>query len=196
VSPTATFRYLRDPRAQVVSTWRDEPHACGLCGRSGPGYDGPYYGESDCDFVCEPCLVTGRLAHYGLSTNTGAPAALRLQLVHLPEVVRERLVRGRTEELEHRTPRLVTWQDLIWPACCGDYVRFEGEVGREELARLAGGGDAWRWFLDHVLESRQVSFTAEALPPHASRPAEQWSLAVYHFRCTSCGKDLLHWDCS
>jgi uncharacterized protein CbrC (UPF0167 family) len=131
MSAIATFRYFADPRAPLVSSWRDDARACGLCGRSGPGYEGPFLGESDCAFVCEPCLVTGKLAHYGLRANEGAPAALRRQLVHLPEVVRERLVRGRTEELEHRTPRLVTRQRLTWPSCCGDYLRFEGEVGRE-----------------------------------------------------------------
>ena len=124
-----TFRYFRDARAPVVSTWRGEPGPCSLCGRSAPGYAGPYAGARECRLVCEPCLVGGRLRNYGLSTNAGDPAALRAQLRHLPEAVRERLVRERTDELQERTPRLVTAQALVWPVCCGDYARFEGEDG-------------------------------------------------------------------
>ncbi|HET8538462.1 MAG TPA: CbrC family protein [Anaeromyxobacter sp.] len=194
-NPIPTYRYFRNPRAEVVSTWQDEPAACDLCGEEGPGYAGPYRGEGDADFVCEPCLLAGKLGDADLSTNEGDVGTLREQLAHLAVPERDRLVRERTDELSHRTPGLVTWQELFWPACCGDYARFEGEVGREELDGLAGGGDGWRWFVEHVREPLPDGFGPEDLPPHASRPGKQWSLVVYHFRCTSCGKSLLHWDC-
>lgn len=170
-TPIPTYRYCRDPRAEVVSTWQDEPGRCELCGHEGPGYSGPFYGERDCDFVCERCLVGGALAEVDVSTNEGDVRALRAQLSGVPEPERERLVRERTDELAHRTPHLVTWQEL------------------------AGGADLWRWFLEHVREPHDVGFTAEDLAPRASRRGEQWSLVVYHFRCTSCGRSVLHRDC-
>jgi uncharacterized protein CbrC (UPF0167 family) len=194
--PIPTYRYFRDPRAAVVTTWQDEPGTCGLCGKEGPGYSGSFVGERDCDFVCEPCLLRGALAEAELSTNEGDVGALRGQLAGVPDAERERIVRDRTDELEHRTPSLVTWQELRWPACCGDWARFEGEVGRSELEQLAGGADAWRWFLDHVRDPGDVGFGSEDLAPRASGRGEQWSLVVYHFRCTSCGRSILHWDCS
>ncbi len=194
MDPIPSYRYFRDPRAPAVTTWKDEPAESGLCGRTGPGYSGPYSGEAECVFLCEPCLVAGKLGHYGLTTNAGDVAALRNQLRHLPEIVRERLVRDRSDELKHRTPRLVTWQDLTWPACCGNYTPFEGEVGREEFARLAAAGDPWSWFLEHAREPGSVGFVAEDLAPHASRPGKRWSLVVYHFRCGTCGRSILHWD--
>lgn len=190
-----TFRYFREPRAEVVTTWQDDPGTCELCGSEAAGYSGPFTGERDCDFVCERCLFDGKLRDADLSTNEGDVGALRRQLDQLPAPERDRLVRERTDELERRTPHLVTWQDLSWPACCGDYARFEGEVGRAELTALAGGEDPWPWLLAHVRDAEEVGFSAEDLAPQASRPGKQWSLVVYHFACTVCGKSILHWDC-
>lgn len=192
----AVFRYFAKPRAPVVTTWREAPRACDICSRTGPGYAGPYYGPDGYEFVCEACLIEGRLAARGVSTNEGDARALDKQLGGLPEAERIRLVRARHEELTHRTPRLVTWQDFFWPACCGDYARFEGEVGRAELDQLAPDGDGWRWLKEQVIEPPLPNgFEADELPPFASRPGEQWTLAAYHFRCLLCGRDLFYWDC-
>ena len=190
----AKFKYFANPRAPVVTTWQEEPRACDVCGRTGPGYAGPFYGPDACDFLCEACLGEGRLVALRASTNEGDAAALMEQLAALPEAERAQLMRARNEELAHRTPHLVTWQDFSWPACCGDYARFEGEVGRAELDRLAPDGDGWRWLQEHAIDA-PLPFEADELPPYASRPGKEWTMAVYHFRCLSCGRALFHWDC-
>lgn len=73
-SSAPTFRYFREPRAEVVTTWQDEPGTCELCGSEAPGYSGPFTGEQDCDFVCERCLADGKLQDAGLSTNEATSA--------------------------------------------------------------------------------------------------------------------------
>ena len=189
------YRYFAHPRAPVVTMWRPDPGRCELCERLLPGYEGSFYGERDCDFVCEECLLAGKLEAAGLSTNDPDLAALRDQLREVEEPERSRLIEERTGELKFRTPSLVTWQQLAWPACCGDFLRFEGEIGREEMDALAEGGSGWQWFLDHVRDELPKEFEASDLAPRASNATEQWSLVAYHFRCLHCRRSAVLWDC-
>lgn len=195
------FRYFQLPHS--FSTYRrDPPHSCDLCGRVRPGYAGPFYGQGNEDFVCEECLIAGRLAERGMTTNTGDAVALREQLAVLsPESESERLeelVRERTAELEERTPHIVSWQDWAWPAHCGDYARFEGEVGQPDLIQLAPDGDGRRFFLDHLYDFREGTDpgTWETIRPDSPTDmAISYSTAVYLFRCLHCGEHLRVWDC-
>jgi uncharacterized protein CbrC (UPF0167 family) len=139
--------------------------------------------------------LAGRLEDAGLSTNDPDIAALREQLRDVEEPERARLASERTAELSSRTPHLVTWQDWMWPACCGDYVRFEGEVGRKELRGFARGGDGWQWLIDHLRDPLPKDLVESDLPPRASTEKEQWSLILYHFCCLHCARDLVLWDC-
>ncbi len=173
------FRYFADPRSSTASTWREEPQACGICGKSQPGYDGPYYGAEGIDFVCEQCLVEGRLAERGLRTNEGEPG---------PPA-------DRRDELEQRTPLLVTWQDFLWPAHCDDYCQFEREVGQRELDDLADG-DGATFFRDHLhADLAEHDFGWEDVPPRGPRTRDESnSPSVYLFTCTRCERPVLWWD--
>jgi uncharacterized protein len=191
----AAFRYFARPHDPRSSTWSDAYAACDVCGRMGPGFDGPFYGEAECHRACEDCVASGGLEAEGLATNEGDVGALREQLAATEPDGGERLVRERTVELAHRTPPLVTWQHLLWPAHCGDYCRYESEVGRAELSALAPDGDGWRFFLDHVAESIPDGFSMEDLPLRAPEPGTSSAVGVYHFRCVACGRSVIRWDC-
>jgi uncharacterized protein CbrC (UPF0167 family) len=106
----------------------------------------------------------------------------------------DRIVRQLTGELEFRTPRLTTWQDILWPAHCGDYCRFEGEVGLRELSSLSAQGDGWQYFLDHVDEPVPDDLGPHDLPQQLSKDGRASSLAVYHFRCLGCAQSVIKWD--
>ena len=181
----AEFRYFADPHGPN-STWMDDPQECEICGETRRGYEGTYYGEEDVEFVCEPCLVSGRLAERNLTTNEGDAAALLDQLGERAG----RLAEERRSELEQRTPHLVTWQDWFWPAHCGDFCRFERRVGRHELTALAPDGDGHRFYLDHLAEE---PLDWELLPPSGD---EVYDVGVYLFRCLDCGTHQIRWDAS
>lgn len=171
------FTYFADPHGSAVSTWTDEPRRCDICGATRPGYDGPFYGEGDeVEFVCEPCLVAGRLRERRLSTNEGVAT----------------IDPRPTDELEHRTPHLVTWQDMSWPTHCDDYCRFEREVGQRELEEL-GGADFFKAHLHEDLADAELEW--EDVPPRApTNRRVSNSPSVYLLRCWQFRTPVLWWD--
>lgn len=192
------FRYFPGARASPLSSWQDVPRACGLCGRERAGFAGNFYGRGSLAFACEECLGSGVVGDAGFATNQGDVAALRTQLAPLPDDARERLVQARTQELETRTPHLTTWQDLVWPAHCGDYCRFVSEVGKRELAALAPDGDGEAFFAAHLhpsLDGTEDDYGA-IVPPHAPGRGEQFDVGVYLFQCLGCARHVLLWDAS
>ena len=72
-------------------------------------------GSATATFVCEECLLEGRLEAADLRTNDPDLAAVREQLRDMPEPERSRLIGERTRELTFRTLSLVSWQDWAWP---------------------------------------------------------------------------------
>lgn len=198
---TTTFRYFAHPHQ--FSTYREEPAQCNLCGRSRPGYAGPFYGPRDIEFVCEECLATGRLKGLDIATNQGDIDSLREQVRGFHQQLRddecERLVRDRTAELEHQTPSHITWQDFFWPAHCGDYCCFIKEVGQPELARLAPDGNGPEFLATHASDITDIESAREVwagirpdipLDSHLS-----YSLGVYLYHCLICSEHVLLWDC-
>ena len=168
------FRYFAEPHGSS-STWTTEPRRCDLCGAIGAGYEGPYVGRERIDFVCEPCLVGGRLAERDVRTNEGDANVVDPSL---------------RAELEQRTPRLVSWQDWFWPSHCDDFCRFECEAGQRELSAAAADGDGARFLAAH-LDDEPLQW--EEVP--ASLAGEDgYELGVYLFRCLGCGAARIRWD--
>ena len=75
---TPTFRYFRDPHhfstytAGAATLRHLRPHP--------PRYEGPFYSEQDLDFVCEPCLASGRLCPAHTTANKLDRQALYQQI--------------------------------------------------------------------------------------------------------------------
>lgn len=194
-----TYRYFRDPHH--FSTYSPDPQPCGLCGETRPGYDGPFYGKGELDFVCEECLASGALAEAGQSTNEGDISRLRQQVCqlhpHLGPAEVEDLVQKRDQELGHQTPLITTWQYFFWPAHCGDYCCYVKEVGQPELNRLAGNGDGKAFFATHLIEPMENAgeIWEDIRKDVPKDTSVSYSLAVYLFQCVHCGTHLFHWDC-
>lgn len=197
---TARFRYFKQPHQ--FSTYQAASRRCDVCEHEGPGYGGPFYGTRAITFVCEDCLASGRLQHYGATTNDGNTEALRQQVWEwnpdLSDVERARLVQERTIELTLLTPHLVTWQEVVWPAHCGDYCRFIKEVGQPELAHPSPEGDGEAFFAAHAHDIADRSHAHAMwegirsdipINGHAAYP-----VGVYLFRCLTCGEPVLLWD--
>jgi uncharacterized protein CbrC (UPF0167 family) len=89
--------------------------------------------------------------------------------------------------------RFEPWQDHEWPEHCGAPSTYVGEVGERELAGLADG-DLESFLEEHDVHSGEPPITLDMVPPHAPREGETWDSTIHHFRCTSCGWDLVLWD--
>jgi uncharacterized protein len=168
------FRYFADPHTSTASTWTDDPQQCGTCGETRPGYEGPYSGVGELEFVCEECLVSGALAEGDFSTNTGDAG---------PD-------HEKRAELEQRTPHLVTWQDFYWPAHCSDFCRFEREVGQREL----GSEEFFRKHLHPDLHDASLEWEVDVPARGPGSRNESNSPSVYFFRCLVCDTPVLWWD--
>ena len=192
------MRYFAEPH--IWSTYVTKAQACHFCHREGPGYEGPFYGP-EIELVCEDCLEAGLLETVDATSCSGDVKALRDQLVaqSLSPAQRKALEAERTRDLEGRTPPLITWQDFLWPAHCGDYCRFVKEVGRKDIESLAGSGDPRTYMTAHLEESdRQLTNVDEiweSITPGPLDKPSAWSLCVYLFDCLTCGEHVIRWDC-
>jgi uncharacterized protein len=193
------YRYFRLPHA--FSSYSAAPQECHFCRQARPGYRRPFYGEAEIDFVCEPCLVAGRLAEVDAFTNDADLRSLREGVERLhpefdPAAV-DAYCRERTHELVHRTPGLVTWQDFLWPAHCDDYCVFLAEVGKPSVARLAADGDGPRFLATHLQDPPPWAPGQlwEALRPDSPADARlAYPVAFYLFQCRRCGGYRILWD--
>jgi uncharacterized protein CbrC (UPF0167 family) len=197
----ATFRHFRDPHR--FAAYSAEPQACDLCGQERPGYSSGFCGEADLDFVCEPCLQAGRLAEQGCFTVDPNLRELESQLrTGFPdwdEVKVKAVAKERTDELMVRTPKPLTWQDFLWPAHCGDYCCYIGEVGKPDLKALAPSGDGRAFLTAHLHPDEAGTDVADlwnsVRPNSPMTHPEAYSVGVYLFQCLHCGQYVIHWDC-
>ena len=197
----ATFSYFAEPH--VWSTYASEPAVCKACGRRAPGYRGPFYGIDDVDFVCEDCLASGALQRLGQTTNDPDGGALRQQLTklqtELSDSERERVVGERTDELQYRTPPLVTWQDWFWPAHCGDYCRFLKEAGKLDLERLAAPQSGRSFLASHLGDAADtdLDYLWQCIRPDSPKDGSvPYDVGLWLFQCLACGDHVLVWDSS
>jgi uncharacterized protein CbrC (UPF0167 family) len=194
-----TFRYFRD--SHHFSTYTDEPSVCDICERTRPGYEGPFYGEEDIDFVCEQCLVSGRLTEHDAFANNADRRTLYWQIKvaepQLSEEEIEALVNDKTAEVEERTPHIVSWQDIEWPAHCRDYACFVKEAGKPDLNALSPDGDGRMFLYEHLYHGLTTDLDdlwASVRPDSPTSNEVSYSTAVYLFQCLTCHDYTILWD--
>jgi uncharacterized protein len=197
--PPITFRYFRDPHH--FSTYTEEPQTCDICGRDRPGYEAPFYGEEDLDFVCEKCLASGRLAEQDCTTNSVDRSNLQTQIEAAEPGLAKDEIDARVEqiasEVEERTPGIVTWQDFVWPAHCGDCCIFIKEVGKKDLNALAPNGGGQAFFEQHLGESAEMDVDdlwSSVRPDSPTSNETSYHVAVYLFQCLHCQDYTILWD--
>jgi uncharacterized protein CbrC (UPF0167 family) len=192
------YRYFAEPH--VFSTYTDGAKACAICGEHRYGYDEPFYGDDEIDFICEPCMLAGRLIERGLKTNLGDASILRVQLRSKkkkasPDEI-AKLAEERTAVIETQTPAIVMWEALSWPSHCGDYCRFIGEVGQPDIVAIAPKSRAREWFDNHVIDRELYDGKLWDIVPDKSangRPLNT-SNVFYLYQCLECNEYVIAWD--
>ena len=197
-APPSPFRYFQDPRHS--SSYCDTGEVCPFCGLARPGYGGGFYGAAehdDLEFICEVCLLEGRLTEKGLSMNEESDLRpeVRERYPVLSDAEVDVLTRQRVTEQTQRTPRVMAWQPLCWPAHCGDFCCFIKEAGQLDMHRLAPDGDGRAFFESHLTETGRDDIWETVRPDAPSDNSVGYSVGVYLFQCLECCEYLIEWDC-
>jgi uncharacterized protein CbrC (UPF0167 family) len=200
-----TYRYFRLPHQ--FSHFLFEPRRCDICGWVRGVYEMTLRGEAEATegirYVCDKCLSNGKLVERGAWVNLANMKSLRADLArHQPELSpddNEWLARERTVEVEQRTPHPLTWQDLFWPAHCGDYCRYEREVGKPDVLALADDRDIISFIEDGLHDDAHAAASAQTIwetirPDSPKGLAPAYDIGVYLFQCLVCDRYLLLWD--
>lgn len=91
---------------------------CQCCGEIVNFYTTMIYSEEDIDVICHNCVVSGKACvQFDGQFNEAEPLDnFELQ-----------------DEVCRKTPSLPTYQELIWPTCCGDYPKYLRRINAEDL---------------------------------------------------------------
>lgn len=174
-STLPAFKYHPDPLAtgNVVASENE----CLSCESArGYVYAGPAYTvEEELDnAICPWCIADGSAAKRfdAEFTSISGKDAESVD----PSVV---------DELLHRTPGFVSWQDAFWLFHCNDACEFRGDLPADRLATL---NDAERASLLRELPTNWTwEWIAESYEP-GGQPA------IYWFVCRHCGANRYHTD--
>ena len=197
-TPPSPFRYFKDPHH--FSSYNVAGEMCPFCGLTRAGYSGGFYGESDQDdleFICEVCLLAGKLTEKGLLLNEAVELRpdIRDYYPQLSETEATTLTQQRTAELEQRTPGILAWQPLLWPVHCSDFCCFVKEAGQLDMHRLAPDGNGRAFFEAHLEEPGRDDIWETVRPEAPVDNSVGYSVGVYLFQCIECGEYLITWDC-
>lgn len=141
-----------------VYEYLKEGKECQCCGNRVNFYTTMIYSEEDIDVICHDCVVSGKAcAKFNGEFNEAEPVDnFELQ-----------------EEVCKKTPTLPTCQELIWPACCGDYPKYLRRLTSEDLLN------------DEVMNSLKNTFKDEYVAFDDLGDYEDMAVL---FKCNKCGQ--------
>lgn len=167
------FRYHPHPLETGVFQEVKEEISCDCCGKPTKiYYEGPFYGFHADSHFCPNCIANGEAAQkydgefqdpFSVDEGVSDPARL--------------------DELIHRTPGYIGWQQEHWRAHCGDFCAYLGDVGAKEM-KLQG-------VLEEVLEDLMWD---ENEKQWIRESVNGGSMQCYLFRCLHCGKHMVWMD--
>ncbi len=198
------YKYFKYPKRNAVFTEVETP--CQICNTATKCLDAvSFYSEEELEAICETCLSAGRLAEINAFTNDADVEQLFNQLEALhPDTPKEELLqeaKAKTDELEMRTPPLISWQDWKFPALDGDYCEFVCFASQQDYNTLAEDGDGKAFFektlLDELREYTDVDAIWNTLPERKIKTVAQsneFPLLAYLFKSLHSEQHLTIWD--
>jgi uncharacterized protein CbrC (UPF0167 family) len=161
------FKYNLKPLDNKIIIRRSA--VCPVCNKETDYvYEGFFYSEKDIENICPWCIANGEAAakYNGEFQNTAL----------CENVESSRYI----DELIHRTPGYIGWQQEKWLSHCGDFCTFVGYVDGQEILHLLDK-------LREDLERTKIAYdlTEEELERHLQNNS---NLQGYLFKCVICGK--------
>lgn len=197
------FKYFRN--AKKLGGILKTKHACSLCGYKTKCFEGEsFYGETEVEAICYKCLTDGKLEGKGIFANDADVEALFDQILELnPDKPKEELLaeaKAKIDEIELRTPPILSWDDWKYPALDGDFCDFVGFTSKPELNELAEDGDGKRFLIEHLRVDEENLINPEIvwyqLPERKIETIEHTNhnCLCYLFQSRVSGKYLIIWD--
>jgi uncharacterized protein len=167
------FKY--NPNALSLGVIREEETNCPVCKKERKYlYDGPFYTENDVEGICPWCIFDGAAAKKYEGEFQDVDSC--------EEVDKEEYI----DELIHRTPGYVGWQQEYWLSHCGDFCAIVQYVGWEEIKHLENelAEDIRKICIEYGLTKQEFQ----------NGLINEGNLQGYLFECIHCSKHRLHVD--
>lgn len=169
------FKYHPDPVGTGVFI-QGEERTCECCNKKTDiWYDGPFFSVEDVECLCPACIASGEAASKFDGDFQDAAST--------DDVSDE----AKLDELIHRTPGYVGWQQEYWLAHCDDYCAFIKYVGWDDLVEMGIDG-----MIEQNYNEELNGFDLEDVKENMVIGG---SMQGYLFMCLHCGEFLLYVDC-
>lgn len=167
------FKY--NPNAVSLGVIKKENTLCPVCKAEREyKYDGPFYSLENIEGICPWCISDGSAAKM---FDGEFQDAANCDAVEKNEY---------TDELIHKTPGYVSWQQEYWLSHCGDYCAIVQYVGWNEIKHLQE-----ELYEDIAKICTEFRLTQEEFQ---GRLINEGGLQGYLFECVRCGKHRLYAD--
>lgn len=168
------FKYNLKPLDNRIIVKRSE--MCPVCNKETEYvYEGPFYSVEDVENICPWCIANGDAA-------TKYDGEFQ-DIAQCEDVDRQEYI----DELVHRTPGYIGWQQEEWLSHCGNFCAFIEYVGWSEIAHLK---DELKEDLNRI--KNDYGLTQEKLEECLINDGH---LQGYLFKCVVCGKHRITVDC-
>lgn len=170
------FRYHPDP-IKTGAFKEGEEQKCDCCGKPTKiVYNSPFYTAcDDIDCICPECISSGAAA---LKFDGEFQDADSVGDVSDP---------SKLDELIHRTPGYIGWQQEYWLAHCDDFCAFIGYVGWDDIVEMG---------LEAQIEknyNKEINFFD--FNDVKENMINNGSMQGYLFQCLHCKEYFLYVDC-
>ena len=169
------FKYHPDPLG-TGAFQQGEASKCDCCGKQTEiWYEQPFHSSSDVECLCPECIASGAAAKK-FDGEFQDPAS-----------VGNVLDDEKLDELVHRTPGYIGWQQEYWYAHCDDFCEFVGYVGWDELVEMGIDGE--------IEQSYDADLNMFDIEDVKENMVNNGGMQGYLFKCLHCGKYFLYVDC-
>ncbi|NRY60177.1 CbrC family protein [Clostridium beijerinckii] len=181
------FKFKYFTNVQRNARFIDEP--CDNCGSTNLCLNGIYFDHYDeeVEAVCLECLTKGNIV-VEIPSEVSEKIYNEIS-INYPDGSEDELKKRVNEIIEElsKTPPVPWVQSNDWQVCCGNFMTYLGELGRDDLDSMATDGDGKALLLNLIDEE-----TKNRIDDLECLWNELGDYAVaYHFKCMKCGKQIV-----